>query len=293
MGSQCATLSLDHSVFENFMLLKNALGLVGLSVALGLTAIAPVQAETVLERVARTGELRAATRADAVPFGFKTPDGNLGGYGVDLIGLIGAKLAEKTGKTVTVDLDTVTLENRFEAIADGKVDIVCEATTITQDRLTTVDFSVPFFISGAKFLIKQADAEQFNVNGSLEGVSIAYIKGTTTYDIIPKIYPLAKWVPVADRQAGIEQLDAGKVSAVVSDGILLVGELIKEGKNPKDYALGPYQPMTTELYACILPKGDEAWKKFVDEAIASEANHDLLEEWFNLDQRNIVRIDPQ
>ena len=275
------------------MSVKNVLGFVSLGITLSLAAIAPVQAETVLERVARTGELRAATRADAVPFGFETPDGQLGGYGVDLIGLIGAKLAEKMGKTLAVDVGTVTLENRFEAIADGKVDIVCEATTITQERLETVDFSVPFFISGAKFLIKQDAADSFNVNGSLENVSIAYIEGTTTFDIIPQIYPLAKWIPVPDRQAGLEQLDAGKVTAVASDGILLVGELIKQGKDPKDYALGPYQPMTTELYACILPKGDKAWKKFVDEAIASEENHDLLQEWFNIDQQNVVRVDPR
>jgi polar amino acid transport system substrate-binding protein len=275
------------------MLLKNVLGFVSLGITLGLTAIAPVQAETVLERVARTGELRAATRADAVPFGFETPDGKLDGYGVDLIGLIGAKLTEKTGKNLTVDLDTVTLENRFTAIADGKVDIVCAATTITQDRLEKVDFSAPFFISGAKFLIKQDTADSFNVNGSLEGVPIAYIKGTTTFDIIPQIYPLAKWIPVADRQAGIAELDAGKVAAVVSDGILLVGELLKEGKDPKDYALGPSQPMTTELYACILPKGDEAWKKFVDEVIASEENHNLLQEWFNLDQQNLLQVAPR
>lgn len=275
------------------MLFKNTLGVMGVGVIGALMAIAPVQAETVLERVARTGELQAATRADAVPFGFETPDGELGGYGVDLIGLIGAKLAEKTGKPLAVELTTVTLTNRFEAIAAGEVDIVCEATTITQERLETVDFSVPFFISGAKFLIKQEAADNFNVNGSLEEVPIAYIAGTTTFEIIPKIYPLAKWVPVTDRQAGIEQLDGGQVTAVASDGILLVGELIKQGKNPKDYALGPYQPMTTELYACMLPKGDAAWKRFVDEAIASEENHDLLEEWFNLDQQNVVRVDPR
>lgn len=275
------------------MFLKNALGTVGLGVTLTLMAIAPVPAETVLERVARTGELRAATRVDAVPFGFKAPDGDLAGYGVDLIGLIGAKLAATMDRTLTVNLGTVTLDDRFEAIAAGNVDIVCEATTITQERLETVDFSVPFFISGAKFLVKQDGAERFNVNGSLEGVAIAYIEGTTTFEIIPQIYPLAQWIPVADRRAGIAQLDAGNVTAVVSDGILLVGELIKEGKNPQDYALGPYQPLTTELYACILPKGDSGWKKFVDGAIASEENHDLLEDWFNIDQRNVVRVDPR
>jgi polar amino acid transport system substrate-binding protein len=215
----------------------------------------------------------------------------MGGYGVDLIGLIGLKLSEKTGQNITIDLETVTLQDRFEAIADGQVDIVCEATTITQDRLEKVNFSAPFFISGAKFLMKQDSTDSFNINGTLEGVSIAYIPNTSTFDIIPQIYPLAQWVEVKDRQEGIAQLDAGKVTAVVSDGILLVGQLLKENKDPADYALGPYQPMTTELYACMLPQGDNDWKKFVDGVISSTENHDLLEEWFSIDQQNVVRVD--
>lgn len=274
------------------MLLKNALAMVVLAFATGLTAIAPAQAETVLERVARTGELRAGTRTDAVPFSFQTSDGLISGYSVDLLQLIGVKLAEKKGQSVNVDISTVTLKDRFQAIADGKVDIVCEATTITQDRLEQVDFSSPFFISGAKFLMKQDSADSFNINGTLEGVPIAHIPDTSTFDIIPKVYPLAQWVEVKDRQEGIAQLDAGKVTAVVSDGILLVGELLKENKDPADYVLGPYQPMTTELYACMVPQGDKDWKKFVDEVIASEENHDLLEEWFTIDQQNLVRVDP-
>lgn len=274
------------------MLLKSAFTWLTLTFATGLVAIAPVQAETVLERVARTGELRAGNRTDAVPFGFEMANGEMEGYGVDLMALIALKLAEEMGKTITVDLDRVDLQSRFQAIASGELDIVCEATTITQDRLELVDFSAPFFISGAKFLMKQGSVEGFNINGTLEGIPIAYIQNTTTFDIIPKIYPLAQWVPVQDREEGIAKLDGGQVKAVVSDGILLVGELLKQGKNPADYALGPYQPITTELYACILPQGDGDWKRFVDEVISSTENHDLLQEWFNIDQTNVVRVDP-
>ncbi|WLT38492.1 amino acid ABC transporter substrate-binding protein [Synechocystis sp. B12] len=274
------------------MLLKSAFTWLALTFTAGLVAIAPVQAETVLERVARTGELRAGTRTDAVPFGFEMANGEMEGYGVDLMALIALKLAEEMGKTITVDLDRVDLQSRFQAIASGELDIVCEATTITQDRLELVDFSAPFFISGAKFLMKQGSVEGFNINGTLEGIPIAYIQNTTTFDIIPKIYPLAQWVPVQDREEGIAKLDGGQVKSVVSDGILLVGELLKQGKNPAEYALGPYQPITTELYACILPQGDGDWKRFVDEVISSTENHDLLQEWFNIDQTNVVRVDP-
>lgn len=269
------------------------LGLPLIATLLSLSALAPVKAETVMEQVTRTGTFQAGTRSDALPFGFQTPDGALGGYGVDLIGLIGAKLSQSMGKGVTIDMHMVDVNSRFTEIESGELDIVCGATTVTRERMERVGFSVPFFISGAKFLIKQEDIETFNVNTSLEDTPIAYIEGTTTFDILPRIYPLANWVPVYNRQEGIILLDAGKVTAVVSDGILLVGELIKENKDPGDYALGPYQPITSELYACILPKGDTEWKKFVDEVIASEENHELLQQWFNVDQRDVVRVDPR
>jgi hypothetical protein len=86
------------------------------------------------------------------------------------------------------------------------------------------------------------------------------------------------------------------VKAVVSDGILLIGELVKDGNNPKAFALTPKQPITTELYGCILPKNDSAWKGFIDSVVASPENHDLQEEWFSVDKSKfpyLVRTDPR
>lgn len=57
--------------------------------------------------------------------------------------------------------------------------------------------------------------------------------------------------------------------AFASDGILLIAEVVAEGKDPDDYALTPRIPITTELYGCILPKNDKKWKEFVDQSIVS------------------------
>jgi polar amino acid transport system substrate-binding protein len=252
------------------------------------------QAETVLERVARTGQLRAGTRTNAAPFGYINKAGAIDGYGVELMQLIQRRLQEKLGRTVTLDLRTVDTNNRLTTVAEGEVDIVCEAATITPARLEKVNFSIPFFISGAQFLLKKAQRSTFNVNGTLEKLPIAYVPGTTTSDIIPKIYPLARWLAVENRIVGIQKLNQGQVKAVVSDGILLLGELVNEGNSPRNYALTPSQPMTTELYGCILPKLDQEWKQFVDQAIASEENHNLQSRWFNEEGSefpNIVRTD--
>jgi polar amino acid transport system substrate-binding protein len=262
---------------------------------LALTSFsANVKAETVLEKIARTGELKAGTRADAVPFSYTNPQGKLEGYSVDLLSLIHKKLEEKLNKKIKFNLANVTVNDRFREVKNGNLDIVCEATTITQERLERVDFSIPFFITGAQFLIKKSDDKIFDVNGTLKNQAITYIPNTTTFDIIPQIYPTAKWVEVKNRQEGITKLTEGSVRAVVSDGILLIGELVKEGKDPRQFMLTPRQPITTELYGCILPKDNNEWKQVVDAVIASPANHDLQEEWFNIEKSKFpypVRID--
>ena len=251
-------------------------------------------AETVLEKIARTGELKAGSRSDAVPFSYTNPQGKLEGYSVDLLTLIHKKLEEKLNKKIKLNLINVTVSNRFREVTNGNADIVCEATTITQERLERVDFSIPFFITGAQFLVKKSNDKTFDVNGTLKGTAIAYIPNTTTFDIIPQIYPTAKWVEVKNRQEGITKLTEGGVNAVVSDGILLIGELVKDGNDPRQFALTPRQPITTELYGCILPKNNGDWKQIVDAVIASPANHDLQEEWFNIDKSKfpyLVRTD--
>lgn len=258
------------------------------------TFSAQAGAETVLEKIARTGELKMGSRADAVPFGFANPQGQLEGYSVDLLSLIHKKIEEKLNKKIKLNMANVTVNNRFREVTNGNLDIVCAATTITQERLERVDFSIPFFITGAQFLIKKTDDKSFDINGTLKDKAIAYIPNTTTFDIIPQIYPTAKWVEVKNRQEGIAKLVKGGVNAVVSDGILLIGELVKDGNDPRQFALTPRQPMTTELYGCILPKNDGEWKQVVDEVIASPANHDLQEQWFNIDKSKfpyLVRTD--
>jgi polar amino acid transport system substrate-binding protein len=247
------------------------------------TFSAHAQAETVLEKIARTGQLNAGTRNDTVPFGYLNKQGKLEGYSIELMSLIQKKIETKLNKKIKLNLVTVTVNNRFKEVENGNADLVCAATTITPERLERNSFSIPFFITGAQFLIQKSDDKSFDINGTLKNKAIAYIPNTTTADILPSIYPTAKWVAVQNRQEGISKLKQGDVKAMVSDGILLIGQLVLDGNNPRQFALTPRQPMTTELYGCILPKNDSAWKEVVDEVIASPEHHDLQEEWFNME----------
>lgn len=239
-------------------------------------------AETVLEKIKRTGELNAGVRKDAIPFGYVNKKGKWTGYSVDLIHLIHKRLEKELNQPIKLNLREATIDSRFRIVQRGDVDIMCGATTITQTRLKRVDFSVPFFMTGAQFLVKLKDAPSFNYNGSLANISIAFLPGTTTQEIIPQIYPSANWKNIRSREEGLKKLQQNEVKAVVSDGILLLGEIVQQGNDIENFVLLPSQPITTELYGCILPQNNTDLKQLVNLTILSPKNRTLQQEWFSI-----------
>ena len=243
----------------------------------------PSLAETVLEKIQQTGVLKAGVRSDAVPFSYINSQTNqLEGYSVELIKLIHQRLEEELGKPIQLELQKISLENRFQLIEDGKLDIICAATTINNAREKIVNFSIPFFTTGIQLLVKKTDVERFDpIKGSIEKISIGLLEGTTTAQEFSPIYPNANWQPVSNRTEGINQLYDGKIDALASDGILLLGEVWQQNKNFRDFALIPNIPFTFENYGCILPLENSDWDKFVDTTIASDKNTQLLHQWFD------------
>ncbi|MEM8779122.1 MAG: amino acid ABC transporter substrate-binding protein [Cyanobacteria bacterium P01_G01_bin.49] len=265
------------------MKLKNII-FVLISLIWGTTLPLHVLAETVLEKIKRTGEMSVGLRKDAIPFGYIDTEEKWTGYSVELIRLIHQQVEKELNQTIKLNLKEATIDSRFRIVQQGTVDIMCGATTITQTRLKKVDFSAPFFMTGAQFLVKLQDAANFDYNGTLNNISLAFLPGTTTQEIIPQIYPSANWKNIKSRREGIEKLKKDEVKAVVSDGILLLGEIIQQGNNPQDFVLMPSQPITTELYGCVLPQRNPQWKRLVNLTILDPQNRMLQEKWFSIDK---------
>lgn len=247
-------------------------------------------AETVLEKVNRTGVLTAGVRTDAVPFGYTDKNNTLQGYSVDLIKLIQKRLEKQLNKPIKLQLKTVNLKDRFTQVETGQLDIVCEATSITAEREETVDFSIPYFTSGIQLLVREADAERLDPTTSSEtqletiqerNITVGFLLGTTTDDEFRPVYPEAKWQVVGSRADGIRRLREEEIDLMASDGILLLGELWKQGEDFKKFRLIPQQPLTFENYGCILPKNSRQWGTLVNQTITSDENLQLWNQWFD------------
>ena len=226
-------------------------------VLLSLTLLGPVigpqlaSAETVLEKVARTGTLTAGTSQEALPFAFANDRGELQGYSVDMLKLIQAQLTKELGKKVELKLTALNPEDRIPKIIAGEVDIVCDASSYTWERDKQIDFSVSYGITGTRLLVKKDSGEWEPAR--LANKRIAAIATTTNELAIRRAQPQAQIVLVKDHAEGYEALKQGTVDAFAADDILLEGWL-QTIDNPGDFQVVGY--FSKEGIACMMPENN-------------------------------------
>jgi polar amino acid transport system substrate-binding protein len=241
-------------------------------------------AETLLEKIYRTGLLEVAIREDAVPFGYRDASNNLEGLCLDFIQLLREELKNKLSlKVISVKIYKSTLFNRFDLVENGTVDFECGPNTIRDDTDRAIAFSRPFFITGTQFLVRRTGGKNINLS-TLEDVTIGILRDTTTSNLLRQKYPEAtfrEFQGATGRERGVQALARGNIDAFASDGILLLGEAIVLGLSlEEDYAIIPTNPLNCEYYGLILPANDPGWKNFIDGVIITSQNRDILRQWF-------------
>ncbi|MFN5871578.1 MAG: amino acid ABC transporter substrate-binding protein [Aphanizomenon sp.] len=228
-----------------------------------LSAIMPgvASAETVMEKVARTGVLTAGTSRDALPFAYSDSQGKLTGYSVDMLGLIQQQLEKESGKKIKLKLVAVTPSERIPKIINRQVDIVCDASSFTWERDKKVDFSISYGVTGTQILIKKNS--NLGSPESLINKRVGVLSGTTNEQVIKQIQPQAKLVYLRTRPEGFAALEQGKVDAFASDSILLEGWL-QTAKNQDSFAIVPPRPYSREGIACMVPENNSKFLNSVN-----------------------------
>jgi polar amino acid transport system substrate-binding protein len=219
------------------------------------------RAETVMEKVARTGVLTAGTSKDALPFAYSDSQGKLTGYSVDMLTLIQQQLEKELGKKITLKLVAVTPAARIPKIINRQVDIVCDASSFTWERDKKVDFSISYGVTGTQILIKK----ETNLGSpeSLINKRVGVLAGTTNEQAIKQIQPQAKLVYLKTRPEGFAALEQGKIDAFASDSILLEGWL-QTAKNQNSFAIVPPRPYSREGIACMVPENNSKFLNSVN-----------------------------
>src|SRR5271166_5772888 len=232
--------------------------------ALGST---PADAGT-LDKLRQDKQIRLAIRADAPPFSFMGATGEPAGFIVDLCRAVTRNLAGQLNlpelKAVYVP---VTAADRFEAIEDGKADLLCEPTSDTLSRREKIDFSIATFVDGASLLVRGDSPSDF---GALAGKKVGVLGGTTTEqslrDTLAGANIKAEVVVAKTHEDGLKMLDEGAVAAYFADRAILAFLASKSGESDKLRVADNY--FSLEPYALALPRGDSDFRLAVDRALS-------------------------
>jgi ABC-type amino acid transport substrate-binding protein len=221
-----------------------------------------------LERVRDTGEFKIGYREDAAPFSYKNALGEITGYSVDLCRFVAVQVKKQLSlDDMKVTYVPVTAENRFDAVQEGRIDILCGPTSITLSRREIVDFSIFTFADGASVLYLADGPKSFE---ELKGQRVGVRRGTTTEEALKvtlqKLSLDAEVVDVADHGDGLSKLEAKEISAYFADQAILL-YLAARSPTPEKLRLSD-RHFTNEPYALALQRGDSDFRLLVDRTLA-------------------------
>lgn len=242
----------------------------------------PAAAQTdTLKKLKDTGVITMGVRDASGAMSFTTGPGKYTGFHVDICERVIAdiKKAAQLDK-LEVKYQLVTPQNRIPLVQNGTVDIECGTTTNNAARQKDVAFAPTLYVEGVRIAVK-ADSP-IRSTAQLAGKTVAATTGSTSVPLLRKLKSDATELMAKDNSEGFLLLETGRVDAFVADGQILA-TLISKSKEPAQYKLLD-QILSTEPIAIMLPKGDAAFKKAVDQSIVAMAKNGeiarIYDKWF-------------
>ncbi len=266
------------------------LSLGGLACAL-LGLVCLVQATSApaatLEKVRETGKLTLGYRVDARPLSYQDESGKPAGYSIALCEKIAEAVKTEVGlATLTVDWVPVSGEERFKAVQEGRVDLLCGTDDATLARRKEIGFSIPIYLAGMGAVVRE-DAPR-GLKNVLEGrkrfiliwrATPAEILEKQTFSVVAgsrgeqwlterlKTFQIdATVVPVESYDAGVQAVLDRKADAFFAERSILLDAV---ARNPSSGALDVLdRRFTYAPLAMALPRGDEDFRLLVDRTLS-------------------------
>jgi glutamate/aspartate transport system substrate-binding protein len=232
------------------------------------TPVAAQELTGVLKKVKDSGEITLGNRDASVPFSYLDDKQQPVGYSIDLC-LRVADAVKSTLKlpALNVKFNPVTSATRIPLVANGTVDIECGSTVNNAERQAQVGFSVTTFIVSTKFIGKKAS--NLKTLNDLKGKTVVCTAGTNTLARVNGLnakHNLGMTVLTGkDHAESFLMVETGRAAAFFEDDILLTG-LAANSRNPSEWAVGA-EGYSIDPYALMLPRGDTAFKRVVDNAL--------------------------
>ena len=230
---------------------------------------APLSAQELtgtLLQIQKSGKVKIGYRQSQPPMSFLDKDGTPVGYSIDLCNDIVTGIKKKIGGDVDIEYVPVTAVERFDALNDNKIDILCGATTKTLSRGELVDFTQLTFVTGASFMTLKTT----QIMNNFDGKKIGVVKGTTTHVALKELFKDAEInaeIVLVDTTAdGLNSMEEGKIDAISADQVVLIGLALDTGK-PQNYSILP-NLISYEPFALAVRRNDADFRLVADRVIS-------------------------
>ena len=256
-----------------------------LLIMLSASPLAAKELTGTLKQIAETGKMRIGYRQSEPPMSFEQ-DGKPAGYSIDICKCIVTEVKEKIGKDISVEYVPVTSENRFQALEDNKIDILCGSTTKTLSRSELVDFTQLTFVTGASMLTlrdaKVKDIADFN------GKKIGVVRDTTTetalQSMLKETLTDARIVVFDSGKEGLEAVLNKKIDAFAADQVVLIG-LVVTAPDPDKFSVVS-NVFSFEPFALAVRRNDADFRLVADRVIShlyrSGQILPIYDKWFGM-----------
>ena len=231
----------------------------------------PALAQTALQRITQTGELRIGTDATYPPLEF-AEGGQFSGFDIDL----GNAIARELGVRAT--FINSGFDGIFPALQNGTFDAVMSSVTITPERSAAMLFSDPYYDSGQLIAVRQG-AQGINAPEDLSGKKVGVQINTTAQIDLEKRAGVSVAVYNTVDLALLD-LKNGRIDAVVSDAPVL-RYMIRQSF-PDLTTVG--RRFTDEKFGIAIAQGNEDLRRAVNAAlwrITESGEYDRINtKWF-------------
>jgi len=210
----------------------------------------------------KEGQFIFAASGEFKPFSYMDDDGNMIGFDIE----VGEAVAKELG------LEPVQKKQKFasivEGVKSGRFDAAVASHTITEERLKEVNFSTPYYYSGAQ-IFTRPDSPLETLD-DLKEKEVAVSKGSTYADILEGVTD--NIILLDSDVTALEALSKGKHDAVVTD-FITGKEAIASGMT-----IVGKQFIEPSEQAIAVAKGNEKLLEKINEALETLRKNGTLKE---------------
>lgn len=234
--------------------------------------------DPIWERIQRDGVIRVGMDASFPPFETLDAQGHFLGYDVDLANELARRLGIGHVTFVNIHFDGL-----YDALLDGKCDIILSALPFDRERTEDVAYTVPYFHAGQVMVVGMAGQASIRDVEDLAGETVAVEMGSEAHSIVRQLnVRRGLAIEVRTTYSAEEALDlarAGETRAAIADAVTVFAYT---AAREDVWPVG--EQLTDEPYVIAAPLEGKILLDRINRALADMAEDgyrdSLLQSWF-------------